>query len=98
MAFTHSGYNVNVVASAEDALEYLRKQDLDILVLDLNLPGMNGVELAEKISSEWPSIHIIAITGDLERFRQRSGDTSGFKKILIKPIQLTDLLDAVRTV
>lgn len=50
MAFSHSGYNVQVAPTGEEALELLRAQPAELLFLDLNLPGMNGLELAARIS------------------------------------------------
>jgi CheY-like chemotaxis protein len=95
MAFAHSGCHVDVAPSAEEALEILRAQKVDILFLDLNLPGMNGLEVAEKIRTQWPDIRIIGITGNLERYGQQACDAAGFHSVLPKPIQLKELLEAV---
>ncbi|MBD3166001.1 response regulator, partial [bacterium] len=47
----------------EDALEILRKDNIQVQVLDLQLPGMNGIRLCKKIREDYPIAIIIAITG-----------------------------------
>lgn len=48
--------------SAFQALEYLNRFSFDIVVTDIQMPGMTGIELAEKIYSQWPSCQIIFLT------------------------------------
>ena len=51
-------------AYAEDVIEFAKsRQDIDVAILDINLPVINGIELAEKLKKLIPEIHIIFITG-----------------------------------
>jgi len=95
MAFAHGGCAVTVAPSAEDALERLRERPVDVMFLDLNLPGMNGLELAAKITGEWPDIRIIAITGNVDTFGESAIQAAGFNALLLKPVHLQDLLEAL---
>jgi DNA-binding response OmpR family regulator len=65
MAFAHSGYTVRAASSGEEALEFLSEQPAQIIFLDLNLPGIKGVDLCGKILKEWPDARLIAISGRL---------------------------------
>ncbi|HYY25834.1 MAG TPA: sigma-54 dependent transcriptional regulator [Candidatus Udaeobacter sp.] len=58
-----SGYAVSICTRATDALEALEKEPVDIVVTDVRLPGMNGVELTRRITESWGDIPIIVITG-----------------------------------
>ncbi|MCF8304057.1 MAG: sigma-54 dependent transcriptional regulator [Bacteroidales bacterium] len=56
----------NVVTTAETptkALEILEQSEIDIAVLDINMPQMNGLQLLERIKKNWPEIEVIMITG-----------------------------------
>ncbi len=57
------GLESSGVASAEAALRLLDKTQPDIALLDLNLPAMSGMDLAEIIHDRWPEIQIIVLTG-----------------------------------
>jgi CheY-like chemotaxis protein len=51
------------VTSAEDALSLLKKRDFDILITDISLPGMTGVELAKQLAREKPALKLIFASG-----------------------------------
>jgi len=96
LSLTRFGYEVEEAASGEEALECLRHQAFDVVLLDLHLPGIQGVELMKRICRLQPHIAIIILTGkpDLESaigaVKCRASD------YLIKPVDLDELLDAIR--
>lgn len=53
---------VGEAESAEEALVKLAEISIDVLLLDLGLPGMNGLEMAQKVREKWPEIRIIVLT------------------------------------
>lgn len=57
------GYKTSTASSGEEALETLKKSSADIVVTDLKLPKMTGVQLLEAIKKETPSTEVILITG-----------------------------------
>jgi CheY-like chemotaxis protein len=57
------GYKAVSAYSGPEALEKIRQQDFDILVTDMRMEGMNGLELAKKVHSENPQIPVIIVTG-----------------------------------
>jgi CheY-like chemotaxis protein len=92
MAFSKQGYTVVAAASAEEALEVLREQTIQIMFLDLKLPGINGLDLCKLIRNNDPIACIFALTGyasvtDLLECRQ-----AGFDDCFPKPVRLTVLL------
>ena len=61
--FTHSGYAVTIAPSAEKAIERLDNGDIDLVVTDIRLPGMSGVELTKRIQEKSSDVPVIVITG-----------------------------------
>jgi DNA-binding NtrC family response regulator len=58
-----SGYSVSTRGDATGALEELEKEHVDLVVTDVRLPGMSGVELTKQIIERWPDVPVIVITG-----------------------------------
>jgi DNA-binding NtrC family response regulator len=58
-----SGYAVSTCRQASEALEELEKEQIDLVVTDVRLPGMSGVELTKRIIERWADIPIIVMTG-----------------------------------
>jgi CheY-like chemotaxis protein len=92
--FSRAGYSVQTAESAEDALDIMAKNPFQVLFLDLNLPGMNGVELCRKIRNGWPMAICIAVTGYASLFELSDCRDAGFEDYFTKPARLSDLLDA----
>ncbi|MEM1353784.1 MAG: response regulator [Planctomycetota bacterium] len=57
------GFVCEGAATGEDALRQLREQPRGVVIVDLNLPGMDGMELFEKIRRGWPATQVIVLTG-----------------------------------
>ena len=49
--------------SAFEALEYLERTSFDIMVLDIQMPGMSGIELLKRINAQWPSCRVVFLSG-----------------------------------
>ncbi|MBI2363813.1 MAG: sigma-54-dependent Fis family transcriptional regulator [Deltaproteobacteria bacterium] len=61
--YAYSGYTVEVAHSGEAALERLEKRDIDLVVTDVRLPGISGVDLTVEIQKNYPDVPVIVITG-----------------------------------
>jgi DNA-binding NarL/FixJ family response regulator/HPt (histidine-containing phosphotransfer) domain-containing protein len=53
-------------ADASQALEHLRKNTWDVALLDITLPGKNGLDLLKEIHAEWPALPVLILSGQLE--------------------------------
>ena len=95
-AFGGAGYQVTTAESAEEALEAMKASPYLVLFLDLNLPGMNGVELCRRIRADWPMAIPYAVTGYARLFELHACREAGFEDYFIKPAELSDLLDAAQ--
>lgn len=92
-AFSTAGYEVVTAQSAEEALEIVRKTPFWVLFLDLNLPGMNGVELCRQIRNQYPMAVPIAVTGYASLFELTDCRDAGFEDYFTKPANLSALIE-----
>lgn len=92
---TDDGYTIDTFRSAEEALQWLRDGHSDLVITDLNLPGMSGLELARKLRRGAKAQPVIVVTayGTAERLREfeRAGVVASFPK----PFRLDSLRRAV---
>ena len=89
------GFAVNVFASAEEFLNSDRLRNTDCLILDVRLPGMNGLELQRHLETSHFEIPIIFITSyEDDEVRARALST-GAVNYFLKPFNDEDLLDAI---
>ena len=87
------GYPVDVVHSGEDAIETARTNHFDVILMDVALPGMDGIESLQRIQANDPDVNALLMTGyDAHHLRDRAGGTD----ILAKPINHDDLLQRIR--
>lgn len=82
------GYDVSVASGGREALEILQKQHFDILMTDLMMPGMNGIELSRRVKEVAPSTHIVIFTGSVPNDEEKSDIHTTADAFLPKPLQL----------
>jgi len=93
-AFTRAGYEVETAESAEDAMELIKTYKYMVFFLDLNLPGMNGIDLCRQIRKDNPLTILYAVTGFATTFEVFDCRQAGFEDYFTKPVELKKLLEA----
>ncbi len=88
------GWQVDTAASAEEALEMLVIKDYDVFFLDLNMPGMDGIELCRRIQQLKPGSVAFAVTGYASQAHQEECIKAGFKGYFTKPVKISELIKA----
>jgi two-component system, chemotaxis family, chemotaxis protein CheY len=86
---TRAGYNVIEAAEGSEALACLRANaEVNVVVLDVNMPGMNGLDVLERITSEHTgrSLPVLMLTTEAERALVERARKAGAKGWLLKPI------------
>ena len=86
------------VASGEEALEQIKEKTFSLMITDLNMPGLDGLELARKGLEIAPQMPIIMDTGGMSPRITRLAKEIGISKVLAKPFLAIELLDAIREV
>jgi len=92
---------INVVAvaiNAEQALETLSETKVDVAIVDVNLPGMDGIELCKKIKKKYPETQVLALTTFNETSIISGMMKNGASGYLLKNTSSTELIEAVKTV
>jgi CheY-like chemotaxis protein/two-component sensor histidine kinase len=101
LAVTSRGYSMHGVRSGEEALEWLAEHRPDVILLDMQLPGIDGFSVAARVRGEIEthSIPLIAVTASALAENEERARASGIDAYLTKPIDIGRLLvtiDAVR--
>jgi CheY-like chemotaxis protein len=90
---TH-GFRVQLSRSGADALSWLAHADPPRLVLtDLIMPGMDGVELARRIHADWPHLPIVILTGHSADEVRSGWDVAPQTFLIQKPLAAEQLID-----
>jgi CheY-like chemotaxis protein len=89
-----AGYTVRSAVSGEEALEILKEKYYHVIFLDLNLPGMNGIEVGRRIKQTRPLTVLYAVTGYATLFELSECIEAGFEDYFKKPMDLARLVKA----
>lgn len=84
--------NVAGVTSGEEALQYLQAKPIDVAVLDVKMPGMDGLTALREIKKLNPLIEVIMLTGHASLEVALEGMRSGAFDYLMKPAEIDELL------
>jgi len=89
------GYTVKTTFSGEEGVEAASKEDFDVAVVDLQMPGIDGIEVQKRLKDLQPNLPCIVLTGhgNVESALE-SGKYNAFK-FLSKPVDMDTLIDAI---
>ena len=93
-ALQRVGYEVEAVGCGTEAMPLLEAERFDLLLTDIVMPEMDGIELAQKASAIDPSIRVMFITG-FAAVALKAGRKTPDAKVLSKPFHLRDLVAEV---
>lgn len=85
------GYEVVSASSGEEALEFLRSQRFDLLLTDLAMPGLSGMELAEAAARIHPDVPIVLLTGHTDVELAKASLQRGASDFVTKPVNIREL-------
>jgi DNA-binding NtrC family response regulator len=89
------GMKVSTVTSGEDAVAKADEQGFDLIVLDLSMPGIDGLETLKRIKAKQPDAEIIMLTGQGSIKTGIEAMKLGAEDFLQKPVNMTDLMDKI---
>ena len=98
LALTKAGHEVTAKENGIAALQELEhNQDYDLLLTDIVMPGMDGIELSQMATTACPSMKVMFITGFAAVAMGNKGVQSGDAKVLSKPFHLKELVGQVNS-
>ena len=83
---SEEGYQVSLAGSGEEALGYFNRDSFDLVIADLKMPGMDGMELLKKIKEKDPDAQVILLTSHLSPTTALSSLEAGAFWYLTKPL------------
>lgn len=89
------GYHVDTVSTGRQAIENIGKKEYQVVVLDMKLPDMQGIEVAREIRNKTDEINLIIMTGYPNLVDSIEALDIGISEILLKPINADEFLRTV---
>src|SRR5512133_694244 len=93
-----SGYEVLSASSGQDGLKALSEHSVDVVVTDIGMPGMGGLEMARAAKAIAPQVPVVVVTGWAERDDIASARGRDVDAVLIKPVDPEALTQMVTDV
>ncbi|MBW1989524.1 MAG: response regulator [Deltaproteobacteria bacterium] len=86
----------DTVFDGEQAIGYVEDKEPDVMVLDLKMPGIDGIEVLRQVKKAYPDIQVIILTGHgTEKDEKRARELGAFE-YLEKPVDVDKLVDRIR--
>jgi DNA-binding NtrC family response regulator len=93
---TLRGIEVDSVLNGEEALARLVAKDFEVVILDVMMPGLGGLEVLRQIKATHPNTQVILLTGHGSTREGIEGMRLGAFDYLIKPVDLEDMLEKMK--
>ncbi|MCB2185249.1 MAG: response regulator [Deltaproteobacteria bacterium] len=87
------GLQAQGVTSGEAALAHLAAQPVDVVVLDVKMPGMDGIQALREIKARYPDVEVVMLTGHASVEAGMEGLKLGAFDYLIKPVKIDKLVE-----
>ncbi|MBU1627595.1 response regulator [bacterium] len=89
------GVNTFIAANGIDALQILDEKKVDVVILDVKMPGLDGIEVLRRIKQKHPLVEVIMLTGHATVESAVEGLKLGAFDYVMKPSDIKDLMDKV---
>ncbi|RPI74914.1 MAG: response regulator [Desulfobacteraceae bacterium] len=95
-----AGYGVVEASDGQDALNKLKANPVDMLLVDLNMPNMNGIDLIRNVRAlaQFKFIPIIMLTTESQDNKKQEGKAAGATGWIVKPFQPEQLINVIKKV
>ncbi len=95
-----AGYSVRIAADGEEAIEAVKEALPDLILLDVNMPKMNGYEVCELVRTnpQWKHIPIVMLTAKGRDIEREKGLAVGADEYITKPFSTQEVVEKVRVI
>ena len=88
---SRAGYQVSEAADGVEALEYLARSHVDIVISDIKMPRMDGMDLLAEIRRQYPHVSVVLITGHGSEYNAEAVLKAGADYFITKPFKNTEI-------
>ncbi len=92
LVFSREGYEVKTAENGDQALKIIQKENIHVIITDLNMPEMDGIKLCRAIRKTVPMAMIFAMTGYASLFELAECREAGFDDYFVKPVNIKTLV------
>lgn len=92
------GYDARSVYCAEDAFSSVKSETPDVILLDLKMPGMSGIEVLMTVRTFAPNIYVILLTGHIDVERELEGISRDNFDYIMKPVDIKKLIQKIEDI
>ena len=98
MELTLDGFGVDLICveTGEEAVEICRREEFDLILLDLQLPDTSGTALAKKLREEMPQIPMVLVTAQVSAASDGRAQEAGIEEVLLKPYTREAVVEILR--
>lgn len=93
--FQNGGYQTEVARNGEEALQLVDEVKVDCVLLDMKMPGIDGVEVLKRLKKDWPHIPVLMMTGCDELHLTEQALQLGAERYFTKPFDIFEVKEAV---
>ena len=93
---SQQNYEIATVKNGQEVLDSISEQSFDLVLLDIHMPVMDGMQRAKQIRSSNLNMPIIAITGNANNYTMQDFNDAGINDFLPKPLNYDQMLDMVK--
>ena len=90
------GFRTKGVTSGTAALDYLAENPCDVVLLDVKMPGLSGLQVLQRIKEEHPHVAVLMLTGHTSKREAEEGMRLGAYDYLVKPVRIGVLSQLLR--
>ena len=95
-ALEKAGYEVDIFTRSADASDRIDEKDFDIVITDLKMKGIDGMQFLTRVKKQFPETEVIVITGFATMETAKESFQKGVFDFLAKPFKLGEILDTVK--
>ncbi len=88
-------YDVHAMENGQEAINFLSKSNVDLVTLDLKMPGLSGIDVLQEIKKIQPDIEVIIITGYGTLYNAQEAIRCGAADFISKPFNVADVIAIV---
>lgn len=97
MVLQNEGYDVDTASDGRQALERFERENYQLVILDIKLPDINGIEVARRIRKHNDDVRLVIVTGYPELEDSIETIELGIEEILLKPVNVEELIHVIRS-